>query len=248
MVKDMSEILVLVEGEKLETKLMRKLFKIYGIGCKHNIVSYKTNIYVLYSSLINELGASSDDWDIITHLKSRESNPAKKEILSRRYAETILIFDFEPHDTLFDENKIRDMVKIFSDSTQLGKLYINYPMVESFYHMKSIPDPDYNTYTTSLTELNAKPKTNGYKARVDRENKAVGRASFTSDKNNMGIVIRQNINKARSIINTDNLTNMPSSMDILESQLTKMKDEKLIAVLCTFIFYIVDFNPKLLSV
>ena len=34
----------------------------------------------------------------------------------------------------------------FTESSEMGKLYLNYPMVEAFYHMKSIPDENYTSY------------------------------------------------------------------------------------------------------
>ena len=45
------------------------------------------------------------------------------------------------------------MAEYFTESSDMGKLYINYPMVEAFYHMKSIPDNDFDTYTSSMEEL-----------------------------------------------------------------------------------------------
>jgi len=240
------EILMLVEGKATEPKIMRKLLKLYEINDGYRIVPYKTNIYTLYNSMVNELGADSDNWDIMTHLRSRESDPEKKEILRRRYTETLLIFDFEPHDPLFDETKIREMMRFFSDSTQMGKLYINYPMVEAFYHMKSIPDPDYSMYTVPISELTG-PRNNGYKARVGKENKSIGRAIFTSSKNNIDAVIRQNIDKAWHILESDAYAILPDGMDILEAQLIKMVNTKTIAVLCTCVFYIVDYNPRLIG-
>jgi hypothetical protein len=196
--------------------------------------------------MVNELGTDSDSWDIMMHLKGRENDPDKKNLLSQRYAEILLIFDFEPQDPLFDEIKIREMVGLFSDSTQMGKLYINYPMVEAFYHMKSIPDPEYNTYTVSIAELNAKPRDNGYKARVDRENRSVERANFTSDKRNADMVIRQNIDKAWAILESEAVVGVPPASEILESQLAKLTSEQAVDVLCTCVFYIIDYNPTLI--
>jgi hypothetical protein len=241
MAKNTPEILLLVEGKRKEPQLMKKLFKIYGIDSLYQIIPYETNIYGLYRSMLEELGSDSDSWDIQTHLKSRETDTEKKSLLSRKFTEILLIFDFEPHDNLFAEAKIREMVGFFADSTQMGKLYINYPMVESFYHMKSIPDPDYNAYTTPLAEPT------GYKARVGKGNRSIGQGSFISEKSNTDIVIRQNIEKAWHILEADATAIIPSATDILESQLTKIKNEKLIAVLCTCVFYIVDYNPRLIG-
>ena len=49
-----SKVLVLVEGAKTDYKLMEKLFKVYGISDRYNIVSYKTNIYTLYEDMFKD--------------------------------------------------------------------------------------------------------------------------------------------------------------------------------------------------
>lgn len=36
-----------------------------------------------------------------------------------------------------------EMQNRFSESTDMGKLYINYPMIESYQHLTAIPDPAY---------------------------------------------------------------------------------------------------------
>ena len=41
------------------------------------------------------------------------------------------------------------MLKFFTDETANGKLYINYPMVESLRYTKELPDSDYWTYAVT---------------------------------------------------------------------------------------------------
>lgn len=41
------------------------------------------------------------------------------------------------------------MLKMFDDETGNGKLYINYPMVESIRYTKELPDEEYRHYTVS---------------------------------------------------------------------------------------------------
>ena len=238
-----SGILVLVEGAKTDVRLMRHLFKIFGIDDRHEIVAYNTNIYALYNSIFSEQDPSN--LDILLHLKARESDPDIKALLDKRYSEILLIFDLEPQDPQFAEDKIRKMLDFFSESTDMGKLYINYPMVEAFYHMKSIPDADYNNYTTSMNEL----KSGQYKARVNKENRNGNYTKFAIDKKETSTVIWQNIIKAWRIINTDTSqeNTPPNPTAILEAQLSKVKDEQIISVLCTCVFYIVDYNAVLIN-
>lgn len=41
------------------------------------------------------------------------------------------------------QKKILKMQKYFVDAADMGKLYLNYPMIESYQHLKTLPDQDY---------------------------------------------------------------------------------------------------------
>lgn len=128
----MSKILVLVEGAKTDLRLMKHLLHIYGIDNNHEVVSYDTNIYVLYQDMFSDGDPSSID--IQQLLKERENDPVKKEIFDAYYSDILLVFDLETQDPRFSEDKILEMTQFFVESSDMGKLYLNYPMVEAFYH------------------------------------------------------------------------------------------------------------------
>ncbi|WFA07921.1 hypothetical protein [Tissierella sp. Yu-01] len=239
-----SKVLVIVEGKKTEPKLMKKLFSIYGIDKKHNIVSYNTKIYALYNQMFRD---NPEENDILQVLKEHENDLEMKELLNERYSDIILIFDLEPQDPEFSEEKILEMMEFFVESSDMGKLYINYPMVESFYHMKSIPDPEYNSYIVTMDEL----KAGTYKSRVNRENRNRNYTKFAIDKMECNKVILQNVDKAWIIsedyhMNLDMDLYLPDPVKILNRQLLKIKTEDVVSVLCTCVFYIADYNPKFL--
>ncbi len=240
-----SKILILVEGARIDLRLMEHLLHVYGIDKKHEVFSYNTNIYVLYQ----EMFASGDpaSIDLLQLLKEREKDPEKIELLNARYSDIILVFDFDPQDPLFSSIKITDMMGFFTESSDMGKLYINYPMVEAFYHMKSIPDKDYNESIASLHELIQ----GTYKHRVNQENRNRDYSKFAINREECNIVIRQNIDKSWRISKGgffgDQETPLPDFTDILQGQLDKMKSEKSVSILCTCAFYIVDYNSKLIN-
>lgn len=241
-----SKILVLVEGEKTDHKLMEHLLKMYGIDESHEIVSYNTNIYTLYNEMF--LDGDPASVDILQNLKEHERDPEKKKLFDTRYSDVLLIFDLDPQDPLFSADKILEMISFFVESSDMGKLYLNYPMVEAFYHMKSIPDEDYNNYIVSMKEL----LSGTYKQRVNRENRNHDYRKFAVDKSECNTVIKQNIEKAWLIAETvrvvDGITQLvPASAEILKQQLKKMEEQQLLSVLCTCVFYIADYNPDLLS-
>ena len=239
-------ILLLVEGERTDVKLMEHLFSVYCLDADYDIITYKTNIYVLYNDMFFE--KDPDSMDLIQVLKSREQNPIMRKKLDAQYTDILLIFDLDPQDEAFSDEKILSMTQYFSESSDMGKLYINYPMVEAFYHMKSIPDPDFHTYTTTMAELLA----HGYKKRVNNENRNHNYAKFAIDREECNIVIVQNQSKAWLLVNgdfSDNKNNGAELIgeDILRKQLELIANRGIIAILCTCVFFIPDYNPKFIE-
>ena len=237
---------MIVEGERVDFKLMKRLLNIYGIDKQHQIIPYGTHIYALYNSMF--LDTDPSDLDILTHLKEHEPDPEKKAIFDKRYSDILLVFDFEPQDPQFSKDKIVQMAEYFSESTDMGKLYINYPMIEAFYHMKSIPDADYNGYTASLDELKARK----YKARVNAENRNRDYSKFAVNKTECDIVIKQNVEKAWLIVGTSKQKGginrpIPETPEILTKQIEKLSIENAVSVLSTCAFYIVEYNPRLIA-
>lgn len=91
-----AKILVIVEGEKTDVRLMKHLLRTYGLDKKHAIVSYNTNIYTLYNDMFRD--DDPESYDILQVLKSRESDEYKKRIFDEEYSDILLIFDFDPQD------------------------------------------------------------------------------------------------------------------------------------------------------
>jgi hypothetical protein len=159
-----------------------------------------------------------------------------------------LIFDFDPQDHLFSEDKTIEMMQYFTESSDMGKLYLNYPMVEAFYHMKSIPDKDYNDYIVSLNELHL----GTYKQRVGRENRNHSYSKFAVNREECNMVIQQNIDKAWMISQTQGITDasrpiLPDLIQVLKKQLLRLATEKEFSILCTCVFYIIDYNPGFIT-
>lgn len=62
--------------------------------------------------------------EILNEIKETDYNPEE-------YSDIFLFFDYDGHDDKASDEKIIEMLKYFNNSTINGKLYINYPMVES---------------------------------------------------------------------------------------------------------------------
>lgn len=237
-----AKILILVEGAKTDVKLMKHLLDVYGINKNHEIVSYNTNIYTLYKEMF--VDNEPESIDLLQLLKSRETDESKKSLFNESYSDILLIFDLDPQDGEFSAEKIIKMQNYFTESSDMGKLYLNYPMVEAFYHMKNIPDEEYNGRTVELQELLDK----SYKTRVNRENRNHNYAKFAVTREECNIVIKQNIDKGRMISRVSDSIVVPDSNGILKNQLDYMEQNQKLYVLCTCVYYILDYNSGLLEI
>ena len=132
------------------------------------IVSYCSNIYSLYKKM-KELDAFDEDIDsadIVQVLKEQlanSPNPQDDELSkienSDSISEVYLFFDYDLKQK-DDKNKlsveeqnsqINELLEYFDNETEHGKLFIDYPMVESIrYFKKELPDEDYVTYVTDM--------------------------------------------------------------------------------------------------
>lgn len=137
--------LYIVEGNHEKNELMYLLLKCFpeiDMGLD-DILIHGTNIYMLYNDIVKEYGENwweeEVDLPFIVSKKKRYEIPLHKS----DFINIILIFDYERHDPNFSEKKILKLQEYFQDAADLGKLYLNYPMVESYQHLSELPDKEY---------------------------------------------------------------------------------------------------------
>lgn len=241
MSKKNAKILMLVEGAKTDVRLMKHLLDVYGISSNHEIVSYNTNIYTLYKDMFADHDPESID--LLQLLKSREPDENKKSVFDENYSDILLIFDIDPQDNEFSADKILEMKNYFTESSDMGKLYLNYPMVEAFYHLKNIPDKEYNERIVTIQELMSRT----YKSRVNQDNRNHDYSKFAVTRNECNIVIKQNISKGNLIAGYSDEVNLPDEYCVLKKQLEYLEHNQKLYVLCTCAYYIPDYNPKLIE-
>lgn len=136
-----------MEGKHEKNKLFWLIFKCFpemAIDID-DVWIYGTNIYLLYDDIVKEYGEhwveENDDIDL-PFVISKKQFPDRLRY-KEDFTNIILVFDYERHDLNFSEKKIMEMQSSFIDSTDMGKLYINYPMIESYQHLCKLPDYDY---------------------------------------------------------------------------------------------------------
>lgn len=239
----------MVEGAKTDVMLMRNLLNLYGIDAKYEIVSYNTSIHTLYQQMFSEGMEDAHNLDILQVLKSRENVEEKRKLFDENFTDILLIFDLDPHDPMFDATHIQLMQNYFHESTDMGKLYLNYPMVEAFYHIKTIPDLEFPQRRATLAELNAKT----YKKRVHHEAKFKDYRKFFTTKENSNIIILQNLAKALSLTDgrdypeQELLKHTVDFSRLVEEQLACLLKEDNVHVLCTCALYLIDYNPNIFT-
>lgn len=145
--------LLIVEGKHEKSKLIRLLLKSYpeiDIDLD-DIIVYGTNIYQLYDAIVDEYNVDWFDMDVdLPYIVGGKLN-FDERLHKNDFMNILLIFDYERHDPYFSEDKINKLQLYFQDSTDAGKLYINYPMIESYQHLLSIPDAGYAERRVSVS-------------------------------------------------------------------------------------------------
>ena len=226
------KILLIVEGEKEEVRILGKdshgLLDLIGVDCE--IVPFANPIYELY-----ELYKNKEYDDIVEFLRAEKGLTLDKGTISKNaFSSIYLIFDYEPHYQKYSDETIKEMMNVFDNETEMGKLYINYPMIESFYHFKTLPDPEFFNRKISLEEFNGRK----YKRLVGNESCLQRGKNFT--KKDLAYVMLHNYCKASFLLgdNSDDI----DYMKLLEYQINLKNSKNQISVLSTISQIAIDYN------
>ncbi len=141
--RNRSRVLIIVEGDHEKDVFFERLIKCYNININpNNILIYKTNIYKLYMDIEKEYGEDWNNDDIdLPYIVSKKK--CVETLFKYDFTNILIIFDYERHDPDFEESKIIKLQEYFTDATDVGQLYLNYPMVESYLDFESIPDNNF---------------------------------------------------------------------------------------------------------
>lgn len=240
-------ILIIVEGAKTESLFFKRLAKVFDL--KFEIYCFKTNIYSLYK-MMKEYDFNADIKDIL-----KEKHKDNANILDKKFAYTYLVFDCDPHHPKIKEYRqlnevvadnfstLKEMANYFTNETDpaIGKLYINYPMMESYRDCDSFFDSNYETKEALLSHLKI------YKQLVGERKLSNFRIDEYERKHFKSLIL-QNLFKRNKICFS--LWQKPSFKDfsdskniflLLEKQIEKSSNYGSVFVINTSLFLIVDF-------
>lgn len=185
----------------------------------------------------------------------KELHPDKKEILNNNFIYIYLIFDLDAHHTKKEEFrnikevvsdnliKINEMINHFNDETDptIGKLYINYPMIESFKDSNYFFDREYKDASVDITLLSR------YKEIVSKKRLSNVRIELISNED-LNKLILQNIFKL-NYISSSNFKELDyktyleysSQESIFDKESSIIKNDNKVSVLNTSLFLVIDY-------
>lgn len=129
-------IALIYEGEKTEKQLVRNLNQNFFTSVSEIVpIMFPAgeNIYMLWKQLKED----NFETDLIEILReyNKEARAILKDYQRKDFMEIYLFFDYDGHQknlkNLEEADVIEEMLETFNEETEFGKLYINYPMVES---------------------------------------------------------------------------------------------------------------------
>lgn len=251
-----ANILLIVEGEKTEKAFFQQIRRLFE-DIDYKIVSYCTNIYTLYNKIKELDGFNRKNKNQIDTVKLLDpKTKAEKEALNRKFAYIYLVFDADVHDAykvgnskksykqaVMDKiSKLEKMIKYFDNETNgIGKLFINYPMMESYLDSNSFFDKDYAEKDVSIYELK------NYKEKIKEmplSNKLTNELNKTDIRNiakNQIFKLNYLSHKLWQAPTYDEYRIYSDGKSILQEEKDKVKDEEKLSVLNTSIFFYIDY-------
>lgn len=161
--KKIEYILFITEGEKTEKLIIENIDKnFFNLKREVRIISYQTNIYTLFKNIMEEI--DYNNIDLVGLIKERlnrvnanrkdieDKNNELKEISRDNISQIFLFFDYDGHTSGASDDKVREMLRIFNNETEYGKLYISYPMVEATKHLKREEKENIENYIIAAKE------------------------------------------------------------------------------------------------
>ncbi|MBE5738067.1 MAG: hypothetical protein E7348_06690 [Clostridiales bacterium] len=244
---DNPKILFIVEGSVREKKLYEKITKEMGISA--NMFAVCANIHMLYTELKKEeFHLNIDDFLLTLEGVAEEDKALIKK--QRPFTYIYLIFDLDlQHYDISDHKNVerglqdvREMLSKFDNETDptIGKMYINYPMVESYRDCEKFFDENYINRTVELTKIV------DYKKLVGERGLKINLSKYTFD--SLIKLTKQNIYKANYIVNDkfkaisyDEYLNKLTQEKIFEAEENKILKDKIISVLHSGFFFMADY-------
>ena len=237
------KILFIVEGKSTEPELIDKIYSACFSDEKYEVFPYNTNIHDLVERIFVE-DEIDEGFDLKLMLNSLCQDATKKEILKNEFSDIFLVFDFDPHDNRINLERLKKLQEYFGDSTNNGKLYINYPMFESYKNLNKMPDASF------IQSAVAKKEINDYKKLVNNQTPYYADISKLDKKTIFGLSAHHlrkfnNIlySKPYCLISQNEIAG-EELLKLLELQADNLLTNETVFILSTLMLHIFEFQPK----
>lgn len=237
------KILFITEGIKTERDALVKLLRFSYIG-DYEFYGYGKDLSSLMKLIFEDSDSIDENIDLQMLLAENEDNPSIKKSLIEKYTDVFMVFDLDYQRRYSGEEirKISLMLEYYSNSSETGKLYINYPMMESYLHIDSPLDEGFMERKISITECKTyKEIVNGFTYLKDPSK--IRQNDFIS-------IVKMNLSKGNRIISgnctlpTKKQFHSWKGTDVFEKQLECIEKEDSMWVLNTSLYSVVSYNTE----
>ena len=239
------KVLFITEGPVDELHLMKSICKDLSLKTgEFEFYSYMTDFHQFSRLILSGADKVDEDIDILLALRSHEKDAQRREILAYKYTDIYIIFDFDPHAVKPEFGKIRALASYFTDSSDMGRLFINYPMMQSYKHLKSLPDMDYENRSVNIGQIRR------YKELVSREGLSELIQAHACNHMQLYEIAYHNYCKREKILGRKYEMSDVSTYDALEDvklldlQISGLLDEGQCQVLNTSSLIYLDYKPR----
>lgn len=269
-------ILFVVEGEEREIAILKTIEELFFEKQRDRIIySFGTDIYELYRLIVDDNMEDNELYfkDVVSVLqqlnKDKPDSPLNRIKDRSDVSEVYLFFDYDLQVSKLGQavskqelnSKIERLVSFFDDETGNGKLFVNYPMVESLRYVKSLPDPDYCNYSFPIEQLlNFKDYASRFSCfgnldfacfRIGKKTKEITSQSLNRKDDlskNWRLLTTQNVRKANYICyQKDQLPSNSESITqskIFKGQMTSYYPKGSISILNSFPLFVFDYYGR----
>lgn len=152
------KMLLIYEGVKAEENLFNNLAKVFlGSRADVSILNCPAdgNIYMLWTRLKKD-EFETNAVDVLKEM-SVIAKERLKNLRASDFSEIYLFFDYDGHNDnipkeYLNQDILGEMLQTFNNETELGKLYVSYPMIESIKEINT-KTKDYEQLFISLYEI-----------------------------------------------------------------------------------------------
>lgn len=253
-------ILFVFEGVEREPRVFKTLERLFFGEGERVVRSFGNNIYELY----RQLKALDEDGDIVSVLRENNAD-LPPGVKTSDFSEIYLFFDYDFQNvnlTLEEMNgRLQEMLAMFKDETDNGKLYVSYPMVESLCYTKELPDENFVEYTVRRRDCIGRPfkdiaKEFSYYGSLDfielpdARHHRPGKKEYARVRQNWVWLVRQHTSKANFLCSGEN--GIPADKEtIAQLKVFSAQREKYlcendaIAILNAFPLFLFDYFKEL---